>query len=797
VLQPDGSLVQWGPSLARLCPDLAEGVGLEAVFHCKRPGIELSWASIQTHVDTLFILIHRRSGLSYRGSMMPLAQGQRMAFLGSPWITDSAQVQALGLSCADFAQHDPILDLLPMLQIQKTGLRDMTLLTEKLTRQRSELRQVNQRLADQARELSRMALIAARTDNGVVLTDACGVIEWVNQGFVGLTGYAAEEVVGKRPGVILQSAETDARTIQHMRDRLAAGQGFEVEMRNRHKSGHHYWVQVEVQPIHDDQGQLAHFMAIERDVTARHRDETRLALHYAITQLLSDAADPLRMFEELLKLLCSFLEWPFGAMWEVTPGGKGQAAVLRCGQVWASSPGYEDFMARSRELLFTAGEGMPGRVWQQQQAVFVPDVATDDNFPRAPQAAIAGLHAALALPVMQHGKLSHVLEFLSPGMAPLDEALTRILEGVCAQVSHFLERKRDEARVHQLMAEFDSLFQLSPDGFIVFNDQGVRSYANPAFFTMTGLERDQVDAVTEEEFDALLTTLCDPHQAPQKLNLVATQKDGDQLHLVRPRHGILKRSVRDMHDRVGHFIGRAVYFRDITHESEVDRMKSEFLSTAAHELRTPMASVHGFSELLLRRKFSDEARKDIYETIHRQSTLLVNMVTELLDLARIEARAGKDFDIRARDVKPMVDGAVRSLLMPGDERQVSVDCPDGLPQVLADEDKFVRALTNILSNAYKYSPNGGSISLDVLQRDGKAGAELGIRVTDEGLGMTPEQLARLFERFFRADPSGAIPGTGLGMSLVKEIMSLMGGETQVTSEAGRGTQVVLWLRVMA
>jgi signal transduction histidine kinase len=113
----------------------------------------------------------------------------------------------------------------------------------------------------------------------------------------------------------------------------------------------------------------------------------------------------------------------------------------------------------------------------------------------------------------------------------------------------------------------------------------------------------------------------------------------DTLHLVRPERRVLARVVRSQATAHGETI---LFFRDVTRETEVDRMKSEFLTTAAHELRTPMVSVFGFTELLLHRPVPEERRRDMLETIHRQASLLINMVNELLDLARIEARQGKD-----------------------------------------------------------------------------------------------------------------------------------------------------------
>jgi signal transduction histidine kinase len=111
--------------------------------------------------------------------------------------------------------------------------------------------------------------------------------------------------------------------------------------------------------------------------------------------------------------------------------------------------------------------------------------------------------------------------------------------------------------------------------------------------------------------------------------------------------------------------------------------------------------------------------------------------------------------------------------------------------VRADRDKLAQAIANVLSNAYKYSPSGGDVILRWVEDEGCAWA--GLQISDAGIGMTPQQLSRVSERFYRADASGNIPGTGLGMSIVKEIVELLGGRLALESELGRGTTVTLWL----
>jgi signal transduction histidine kinase len=238
-------------------------------------------------------------------------------------------------------------------------------------------------------------------------------------------------------------------------------------------------------------------------------------------------------------------------------------------------------------------------------------------------------------------------------------------------------------------------------------------------------------------------------------------------------------------------ISCVICLRDVTRETEVDRMKSEFLSTAAHELRSPMASILGFSDLLLKREYDEKKRGEMLGIIYQQASGLTRMLNELLDLARIEARAGRDFKMTVIPLAVVIRRAVSSLMVPGDARQVQVHLPEEPVMVRVDCEKLQQALTNVLSNAYKFSPQGGPIELEVLPR--KEADIVRIRVTDHGIGMKPGELKRAGERFYRADSSGNIPGTGLGLSLVSEIMHLHGGYMKIDSTYGEGTQVTLWL----
>ena len=317
-------------------------------------------------------------------------------------------------------------------------------------------------------------------------------------------------------------------------------------------------------------------------------------------------------------------------------------------------------------------------------------------------------------------------------------------------------------------------------------------YCSPAFERLTGLTNGQARGLTEPDFKALLLSRCRPEQDPAVLDHF--EEEGRRrnrrvlLEIVQPDKRVLEIGLRKADDQA---IAQVMYVRDVTAETEVDRMKSEFLSTAAHELRTPMASIFGYSEIMITNEIDPAESRDFVETIYKQSKIMIDIINELLDLARIEERRGKDFKLQRLDAAILIADAAAAFRPAGDRPPPLVQPSPNERWIKVDRAKLLQTITNVLSNAYKYSPEGGMVTLAVV--DAPNGREVGIRITDQGIGMTREQLQRVGERFYRADGSGRIPGTGLGMSIVKEIMTLHHGHFEIDSAPGRGTTVTLWL----
>ncbi len=345
-------------------------------------------------------------------------------------------------------------------------------------------------------------------------------------------------------------------------------------------------------------------------------------------------------------------------------------------------------------------------------------------------------------------------------------------------------------------AQLNALFTLSPDGFVALSSEAKVKFVNPAFLAMTGIETHDVVGFEEAVLDTELRKRC---ESKAVFGGIASCFQGFGMPL-KPQTLELKMPRPTVLQMVGIYspsssVSRILYLRDITHETEVERMKSEFLTTAAHELRTPMVSIFGFSEVLMTQDMDDLGTKEILGIIYRQSGLMASILNELLDLARIEARRGKDFVFENVSVQDLVNDVVSDFKLPKG-RSAPILITSGTPlTVVVDHKKAQQAVLNILSNAYKYSPAGGDVHIELLESPttGAGPSRVGIRVIDQGIGMTPEQQKRVFERFYRADASGQIPGTGLGMSIVHEIVECHGGTVELSSEHGVGTTVTLWL----
>jgi signal transduction histidine kinase len=376
-------------------------------------------------------------------------------------------------------------------------------------------------------------------------------------------------------------------------------------------------------------------------------------------------------------------------------------------------------------------------------------------------------------------------------------ALTRYLRQLRREIGI---RQRAQQQVEERNEQLNAIFDLSPDGFVSFDAQHRVKYVSPAFQILTGLGDEVLEGLDERDFSAWLAQHCAVGTpfigvAALRAQVLSGKPDKrDLIELELPGRRILQVGLRCSSTSSTSQVSQILYLRDVTLESEVDHMKSEFLATAAHELRTPMASILGFSEILIHEDFDLATQREFLDTIHTQSKLMANILNELLDLARIEARRDKEFRYTQVDLQELLADIVKGYQLPAGRSAPELELPSQHLFLMADAGKLRQALLNVISNAYKYSPQGGSVQVKAwVQDESDESPGVCIEITDHGIGLSPEQLKRVCERFYRADTSGKILGTGLGMSIVKEIIELHRGQLTFTSVPGQGTTVRLRL----
>ncbi len=251
--------------------------------------------------------------------------------------------------------------------------------------------------------------------------------------------------------------------------------------------------------------------------------------------------------------------------------------------------------------------------------------------------------------------------------------------------------------------------------------------------------------------------------------------------------------------------------RAVEHLQQLDKLKSNFLATVSHELRTPLTSVIGFSEMLLEGLAGDlgEEQREYVQTIHGRGEELLSLITHLLEMSQLEEGSVR-LDLRACAVPGLLERAVDAVRLSADKGELQLRYePSELPSVVADPEKIQRVLVNLLGNAIKFTPAGGTVLLEAcrapirrpFQEETLFGEEdpdaVRITVRDSGIGMAPDQLGRIFEAFYQVDagPTRAHGGAGLGLSIVNDLVAAHGGEVWAESEPGRGTAVHFTLPV--
>lgn len=237
------------------------------------------------------------------------------------------------------------------------------------------------------------------------------------------------------------------------------------------------------------------------------------------------------------------------------------------------------------------------------------------------------------------------------------------------------------------------------------------------------------------------------------------------------------------------FLGLVMIMQDITRQSELERMKSEFISNVSHELRTPITSIKSYVDTLCNHgeKLDEDTRKEFLEIIDNEADRLMYLVNEVLEMSRLD-EADRDLEMEPQDIRHAVNYALRAVTLMARDRQIDVtlDCDEELPLVTMNEEAIERCVINLMTNAIKYTPAAGRIQVQA--RSVPETREVRLDVTDNGIGIPEEYLPHIFDRFFRVEAKvHTVKGTGLGLTIVKKIVENHGGRVEVKSALGQGS----------
>lgn len=234
-------------------------------------------------------------------------------------------------------------------------------------------------------------------------------------------------------------------------------------------------------------------------------------------------------------------------------------------------------------------------------------------------------------------------------------------------------------------------------------------------------------------------------------------------------------------------IGVVTILRDVTREKEIDRMKTELVSMVAHELRSPLTSISGFSELLMDPTVNREQSEEYASIILKESNRLSDLINKFLDISKIEA--GKSQVNRVKfQLREIVDKVLDVNLHQAEKKNIAIStkASPNMQMVNADRGMIEQVMLNLFSNAIKYSPENSAVEVRIRETD----AEVVVEVEDTGYGISEESIPRVFDKFYRAAENDAVraeSGTGLGLPLVKEIIETHGGRVSVKSQLNKGS----------
>ena len=420
-----------------------------------------------------------------------------------------------------------------------------------------------------------------------------------------------------------------------------------------------------------------------------------------------------------------------------------------------------------------------GDVIQSRSPVAIEDASADERLADADPLLGEGYRGFLAVPLSApEGAVHGVLAVYSRRPRSWRNDEIEALTALAANASSALSNAELYQRVALEKERSFAILENIADGIVAVDRDGRVVLWNTAAEEITGVPAEE--AMGHKPVQVLGRALESDGGTVSGDRLVPILRGGDEVWLS------LTEAV--MRDPSGAVAGRIFAFRDISAERVVEQMKSEFVSTVSQEIRRPLTSIYGFAETLLRRDvlFGEEERRTFLGYIASESGRLTSIVDALLNVARLDA-GDLQMTLVPTDVGSVVSEVVDGLTRAAgaNEHEFVVDLPDEPVAAETDPEKLRQVLQNLVDNAVKFSPGGGTVTVAAR----RSGATVEISVADEGIGVPAGEHGRIFRKFYRGDAAGvreSLGGTGLGLFIVQGLVTAMGGRIWVSSREGAG-----------
>jgi len=529
-----------------------------------------------------------------------------------------------------------------------------------------------------------------------------------------------------------------------------------------------------------------------RDVTQQKIRENRLALQLNVSQIISENALPEVVSMRILEALCITQGWDLGIKWKVNP----KEDCLEFFTAWGT-PGThaEGLIQESAGRALNRGAEMPGQVWKDAQHVWVTDLASGEVTPRVELALRQKMTSGWAVPVRVGNSVLAVLEFYSSYKLREDRDAMAAVETAATSLGQMLARSQERGRAEELYRQQEILLDSVADGICGVDSHGMVTFANPAAARLLGASPSSLTGKTVHDLihgSAPENRLCGDDCPLRQMTQRHSASSGEENVFREDGRAFPVEYALTPIQEHGHFSGSVLSFRDISQRNALDRLKDEFISTVSHELRTPLTSIRGALGLLssgMLGDLSDKAR-NLLRIALTNSDRLVRLINDILDLERIQSgreplslkpvQLSEIVKQSIGDMQPVADSAGVRLLH--DSTQVEID---------ADPYRLLQVLTNILSNAVKFSPPNSTVS--IMLRPGATGVTLS--VIDNGRGIPADKLEAIFGRFQQVDASDSRQkgGSGLGLAICRTIVLQHSGRIWAERNPVRGSTFRVFL----